>query len=102
MSRRPIVLPPALPDGGTALGLRHDGGKAFARGAFPVRDVDDRKVGAIYVLRDVTDVVADARRVQRDVTIALASAALGVAAVIGVAFELLVVRAIGRRAPTSQ
>jgi hypothetical protein len=44
-----IVLPPALPDGGTALGLRHDSGKAFARGAFPVRDVDDRKVGAIYV-----------------------------------------------------
>ena len=86
------VLPDALPDGGTALGLSSDGGRTFVRGAFPIHDVAGRKVAAVWVFRDVTELVAEARRVRRDALAALGAFAVLVAAIVGAVFEVLVIR----------
>lgn len=88
-----------LPDGGTALGLLREGGKVFARGAFPVRDVAGRKVGAIYVLRDVTDVVTQAQRAWRSGAAVFGAFALAIAGVVGAVFEVLVLRSCRRARP---
>ncbi len=62
-----VPLPPeGLPDGGTALGIVREGDEVFARGAFPVRDIGGRKVGAVYVLRNVTELTLRARELRRE------------------------------------
>jgi len=45
----------ALPDAGLALDIVQNEGKQYARGAFPIRDASNAKVGALFVLVDITE-----------------------------------------------
>jgi hypothetical protein len=85
-----LVRPEKLPDGGAGLGLREEGGRTWAHGAFPVRDAASRKVGAIHVFRDVTELAASGRALRdRGLRLLAVAVAVGVL-VIGAAFEWLV------------
>jgi hypothetical protein len=85
-----LVRPEGLPDGGVGLGVRDDGARTFAQGAFPVRDAAGLKVGAICVFRDVTELAAKGAALRsRGVLLLGLVLALGALAV-GAAFEWLV------------
>ena len=81
-----------LPDEGKPLEIVNKGGRALARGVFPVRDVAGVKIGAIFVLRDITSVYEEMRsaRLQAILTVVGLTVLLGV--VLVAVFQALVVR----------
>jgi histidine kinase family protein len=86
----------ALPEAGLPLGIAVRDGRSFARGVFPIRDVAGEKVAALFVLRDVTAAHDEMRAAQRQALLAVAVVMLVLAVVLGVVFELLVVRRLRR------
>jgi hypothetical protein len=77
----------SVPDEGLLVERIERGGRTLVRGVFPVRDVDGRRVGALFALHDVTGIAAAASSGRRDGLLgALAAAALA-AAVLGFALE---------------
>jgi hypothetical protein len=87
------VLGPDLPAGGVSLGPWVEGQRTFARGAFPLRDAAGRRVGAVVAFRDVTDLARRSAALRRRAMVELAGAVVLSVLALGIAFELLVVRA---------
>lgn len=86
-----------------SLGTYDEGRRTFARGAFPLRDAAGRRIGAVVVFRDVTELARRGEQVRRRAALELALAVVAGAAALGLAVELLVVRAARPpRAPRSR
>jgi HAMP domain-containing protein len=52
----------ALPDDGQVLDVSNQGGRIFARSAFPIKDASSTKVGAVFVLVDISTIYTDLQR----------------------------------------
>lgn len=70
-----------------------DGQHTYARGAFPLRDGAGRRLGVVFAFRDVTALAARSAELRRQAGVALVLVAALALAALGIAFELLVVRA---------
>lgn len=81
-----------LPDEGKPLEILNRGGRALARGVFPIRDAAGNKVGAVFVLRDITSAYEEMRagRLQAILLVVGLMALLGL--VLVAVFQVLVVR----------
>lgn len=58
-----------IPNGGIVFAELRKDGRTFVRGAFPVYDVNSRKVGVIYVLHEVTKMYDELKSLQSRVVI---------------------------------
>lgn len=87
-----------IPDGPTVLGERAEGDRVLVRGAFPLRDGDGVKIGAVVVVHDVTALHAGVSEVRVRVVLLVALLAAGLAALVVFLLESLVFGRLERMA----
>ena len=85
-----------VPEEGKALEIVRRGGRVLARGVFPIRNVAGDRIGAVFVLRDVTAAHAALRGEERQAILAVVGIMAVLAALLMIAFHVLVVRRLQR------
>jgi hypothetical protein len=85
-----------LPAQGLMLEERIEEGRAFVRGAFPVRDATGRNVGALFVLHDFTEIHQAITATQRRGLFVVLGLGVVLALAFGVALHHLVFRRLDR------
>lgn len=85
-----------VPAQGLLLEKRVEDGRAFVRGAFPVRDASGRSIGALFVLHDFTEIYAAVTATQRRGLFVVLGLGLVLALAFGVALQHLVFRRLDR------
>ncbi len=81
-----------LPDEGKPLEILNKGGRALARGVFPIRDVAENKVGAVFVMRDITSVYEEMRTARLQAVLAVIGLMVLLGLILVAVFQILVVR----------
>jgi hypothetical protein len=85
-----------IPDRPTVLDLVRQGGRALARGVFPLRGGDGKKIGAVAVLHEITPLLAGTDALRVRVVILVVLLATGLAALVIFLLESLVFERVER------
>lgn len=81
-----------IPDNGTVLGEVKKGDSVFVRGAFPILDAAQRKVGGVFFARDITPIYNDMKSMQTKVTVFIATLMVAIVAFLVFMLNRLVIR----------
>ncbi len=76
-----------IPNEGIVFENLREKGRTFIRGAFPVYDVNNKKIGAVYVLHEVTQIYDQLKSLQSKVVIFLTTLSVVISSIIIIIFN---------------